>query len=81
MKASKAVAKLEDLASFLCHMHMSTSKVPYSFEHRMHEWFKGKLAYFPLYRFRNASKKFENLSCGIGVTPTLRLFLPSWRRL
>ena len=33
--------------------------VPYSFEHRMHEWFKGKLAYFPLYRFRDASKKFE----------------------
>lgn len=33
--------------------------VPYSFEHRMHEWFAGMHAYFPLHRFRDASKKFE----------------------
>ena len=38
-------------------------QVPYSFEHRMHEWFAGMHAYFPLHRFRDASKKFEHLSC------------------
>eukprot|EP00913_Durusdinium_trenchii_P020386 g19150.t1 len=36
-----------------------SAAVPYSFEHRLHEWFAGKSASFPLYRFRDASQKFE----------------------
>jgi len=32
----------------------------------MHEWFAGMHAYFPLHRFRDASKKFEHLSCKSG---------------
>ncbi|CAJ1447992.1 unnamed protein product, partial [Effrenium voratum] len=33
--------------------------VPYSFEHRLHEWFPEKRAQFPLHRVRDASRRFE----------------------
>ena len=35
------------------------SEVPYSFEHRLHEWFPEKRAQFPLHRVRDASRRFE----------------------
>ncbi|CAE7586014.1 Ube2j2 [Symbiodinium sp. CCMP2456] len=36
-----------------------TPAVPYSFEHRLHEWFPHQRAQFPLHKVREASKRFE----------------------
>ncbi|CAE7876132.1 UBE2J2 [Symbiodinium microadriaticum] len=36
-----------------------TPAVPYSFEHRLHEWFPQQRAQFPLHKVREVSKRFE----------------------